>query len=319
MTEMAGRRANSTVPELCLNHRIPLGANSPSNWNGMQETADFMIDGVRSCSIITEVHGTDTLDTSRLEVSPRCPRRRRAVAESLGARGYDTIVWPALLLSMLVIGVSGCVSVRGNYRPETAEISEPPLGVIAIANVGDVLVRQGRLVLHDAIYLRQDADVGTFGAYTLRRGYYLRTGEDADSEFYLPGRSDGGGAIVKAALADPPKAVQVYKRENRLCVVTVFNVYTCTTQAEFERTKRPAATTDSFQQTLIYSGRVGDKIRVGYREYSNNLARPAFNNDVEYDLKDSAVIGYKGARIEVLEATNEHMRYKVIRNFAPAY
>src|SRR5262249_54460402 len=160
------------------------------------------------------------------------------------------------LLSMLVIGFSGCVTVLGNYRPDTTEISEPPLGVVATANVGDSLVRQGRLALHDAIFLRQDADVGTFGAYTLRRGYYLRIGEDAESEFYQPGRSDGGGAIVKAALADPPRAVQAYKRDNRLCVVTVFNVSTCTTQAEFERTKRPAATTDSFQQTLIYSGRV---------------------------------------------------------------
>ena len=27
---------------------------------------------------------------------------------------------------------------------------------------------------------------------------------------------------------------------------------------------------------------IGDKINVGYREFSNNTARPAFNNDVEY-------------------------------------
>ena len=69
---------------------------------------------------------------------------------------------------------------------------------------------------------------------------------------------------------------------------------------------------------LIYSGRVGDKIKAGYREFSNNLARPAFNNDVEYDLRESSVIGYKGARIEVVEATNEHIKYKVIQNFSRA-
>ena len=69
---------------------------------------------------------------------------------------------------------------------------------------------------------------------------------------------------------------------------------------------------------MIYSGRVGDKIKAGYREFSNNLARPAFNNDVEYDLRESSVIGYKGARIEVVEATNEHIKYKVIQNFSRA-
>ena len=60
---------------------------------------------------------------------------------------------------------------------------------------------------------------------------------------------------------------------------------------------------------------MGSRLRIGYREFSGDLARPAFNNDVEYDLTESSVIGYKGARIEVIEATNEHIRYRVIRTF----
>ncbi|ELT4634368.1 hypothetical protein R8Y01_003702, partial [Acinetobacter baumannii] len=72
---------------------------------------------------------------------------------------------------------------------------------------------------------------------------------------------------------------------------------------------------DSFQQTLIYSGKVGNKINIGYREFSSNIARPAFNNDVEYDLSQSKEIGYKGALLEIIEATNQDIKYKVIRNF----
>jgi hypothetical protein len=72
---------------------------------------------------------------------------------------------------------------------------------------------------------------------------------------------------------------------------------------------------NSFQQTLIYSGRVGNKINVSYREFSNNTARPAFNNDVEYDLSSSNTIGYKGALIEVIKADNSSITYKLIRNF----
>jgi hypothetical protein len=34
------------------------------------------------------------------------------------------------------------------------------------------------------------------------------------------------------------------------------------------------------------------------------MARPAFNNDVEYDLSESKLIGYKGAQFEVIEASN---------------
>lgn len=72
---------------------------------------------------------------------------------------------------------------------------------------------------------------------------------------------------------------------------------------------------NSFQQSLIYSGRIGDKINIGYREFANSQARPAFNNDVEYDFNSSNIIGYKGAEIEIIEATNQFIKYKVIRNF----
>ncbi|MCV5664960.1 hypothetical protein OFN50_38635, partial [Escherichia coli] len=72
---------------------------------------------------------------------------------------------------------------------------------------------------------------------------------------------------------------------------------------------------DSFQQTLIYSGKVGNKINISYREFSNDMARPAFNNEAEYDLSESNQIGYKGAVIDVLEADNTKITYRLIRNF----
>ncbi len=108
------------------------------------------------------------------------------------------------------------------------------------------------------------------------------------------------------------------KSTPELCIVTAFNLAACNTVHDIERTKRPALTSDSFQQTLIYNGRVGSKINVGYREFSNNVARPAFNNSVEYDLNDSNLIAYKGAEMEVLEATNQYIKFKLIRNFNAA-
>lgn len=77
--------------------------------------------------------------------------------------------------------------------------------------------------------------------------------------------------------------------------------------AAFNRVTKAIATDESFQQTLIYSGKIGQKINVGYREFSGSVARPAFCNDVEYDLSESTTIGYKGARLEIIEATNDHV------------
>lgn len=216
---------------------------------------------------------------------------------------------PLLLAATLV----GCASPKYNYVPASVAISEPPIGSVTTVRIGDTMLRQGKYREHDALYLRAAREISW--AYTLHPGYYFKDGEDESAEFYSPGRGENGGKVEKAALADPWKSVMTKKSAQELCVVTVFNATSCNAVQDIERTKRPVLTDDSFQQTLIYNGRVGSKINIGYREFSNNLARPAFNNSVEYDLNDSNLIAYKGAEMEILEATNQHIKFKLIRNF----
>lgn len=220
-----------------------------------------------------------------------------------------------LLVTSMVFFLSGCASVVHNYAPKSSEFSEPPLNTVTVAHVGDSMLRQGKFTRHDAIRVGSDTKVGLLGGYTVTRGVYLKHGDDGETEFYLPARGQDGGEIVRNHLADPPRAVRAYKAKPTLCVVTVYTAVVCEDDVNFVRAPYDVLTEDAFQQTLIYSGRVGDKINVGYREFSNNLARPAFNNNVEYDLRESKVIGYKGARIEVLETTNEYIRYRVLQHF----
>lgn len=222
------------------------------------------------------------------------------------------------LLGVVIVGVvmAGCASPKYNYVAKVTAISEPPLNTTQTSSVGDVLLRQGKYKEHDALHLPTKADVSW--AYSLLAGYYLKTGEDESAEFYLPAKGEDAGGVDKAALADPWKSVMAKKDGKTLCVVTVFNATSCDDKVNFERTKKPMLTIDSFQQTLIYSGKVGNKINIGYRESSGNLARPAFSNNVEYDLSESTTIGYKGAQLEILEATNQHIKYRVIRNFNSA-
>lgn len=71
----------------------------------------------------------------------------------------------------------------------------------------------------------------------------------------------------------------------------------------------------SFRQELIYNGRSGDTLKFLYREFSNDLMRAPFSQEVQYDLKDGATIGFKAVRINVVEATNTKLRYRVISSF----
>jgi hypothetical protein len=226
------------------------------------------------------------------------------------------------LVSMPLVAVAlvltGCVSTNTNYQPLMIDISEPPLGQVVTAEVGSAMLNQGKFVETDAIYLGERVGVGLFNAYTFSPGYYIKEGEDKKNEFYRPELSAEGGRVDKAALADPYKTMLLPRGKNTVCAVTVFNVKVCKNDVDVRRLRRPALIADGFQQTLIYSGRIGNKINIAYREFSNNTARPAFNNDVEYDLSESMVIGYKGAEIEIVEATNRMIKYKVVRNFNAA-
>lgn len=67
---------------------------------------------------------------------------------------------------------------------------------------------------------------------------------------------------------------------------------------------------------LIYNGRVGDALRFIYREFYNDMARPSFTQEIQYDLGISTIVGFKSAKLEILEATNTKISYQVISHFA---
>jgi hypothetical protein len=217
----------------------------------------------------------------------------------------------AVIAAPLVL--TGCASPKSNYAPNSIAISEPPLNAVITSQIGDTMLRQGTYREHDTFYLVSAAEPSW--AYTLQPGYYFKQGEDEGAEYFLPGQGEDGGRVIKSALADEWRSLMIRKDKPGVCVITVFNMKTCGDEVQVERRKKPVATADSFQQTLIYNGKVGNKVNIGYREFSASLARPAFNNNVEYDLSESRVVGYKGAQLEILEATNQHIKYKVLRNF----
>lgn len=79
----------------------------------------------------------------------------------------------------------------------------------------------------------------------------------------------------------------------------------------------PVIGEDSFKYTALYQGKTGDSIKISFREFKNDMARPAFTQDIDYQINESGetVIGFKGLRIQVLEATNIELTYKVLKDY----
>lgn len=216
------------------------------------------------------------------------------------------------IAGMVGFSLVGCATPKYNYQAVPQNISKPPLGSVNTAYVGDKMLEQGILLEREVLHVTKTTK---HSGYTFNEGYYLKTGEDAKGSYFQAiNMIPNGGNLQKNIIVDPFKAVML-DSNNEICVITALNAKACTEKHEAKLTKIGVAADNSFQQTLIYSGRVGSKINVGYREFSSNLARPAFNNDVEYDLNESKTIGYKGALIEIIKATNQDITYKVLKNF----
>ncbi len=217
------------------------------------------------------------------------------------------------LLSVVVSVLVGCASTPMNYTSETKQISKPPIGSINVANLGDELLIQGHVTERMALYVEGTQKLGL--GIKLHQGHFPKQGEDANFEYFS---TIGGDGRVTDALGLPVMggAVTLRKSDGAVCLMNGSRPNAgCKNGLAVTRKNWATTGSNNFQQTLLYNGKVGNKINIAYREFSSDLARPAFNNDVEYDLSQSNQIGYKGALLEVIDANNQTIKYKVIKNF----
>lgn len=223
-------------------------------------------------------------------------------------------MYRVLLCATTSLAIVGCATPLTNYQPTTRQISEPPVNSINTANVGDRMLSQGVITERAALYFPTTQK--TSFQHTIQQGYYPKRGESDQYIQYGISNEPGAGKVVDGALSDPTQGLTIRKSDNAICLFTIYNMNVdCKKGLDFKMQNWTTADANSFQQTLLYNGKVGSKINIGYREFSGDMARSAFSNEVEYDLKESKQIGYKGALLDIIDANNQMIKYKVIKNF----
>jgi hypothetical protein len=75
-----------------------------------------------------------------------------------------------------------------------------------------------------------------------------------------------------------------------------------------------------FKAELLYQGAGGGVLRLLYREFVSDLARPAFSQEATYDLSSEGEteVTFKGVRLVVTSAGNSSIRYRVASGFSRA-
>jgi hypothetical protein len=200
-------------------------------------------------------------------------------------------------------------------------VSFPEIGVETTCNVGDALVSQGKKCYEQGqgIIILKDC---LLGRLSIGRGKYILVGKLTDHKIYRPVDAQitfdrnpvsGEPCLVLDTLSNQLVLSYIHSGEvyigelNKIIPTEYFKIEQVTIETIVSK--------NNFQQTLIYMGKEGNTIKMSYREFLNDLARPAFTTDVSYDLDESHDITYKNAQITIISAASANITYKVLHNF----
>ena len=222
------------------------------------------------------------------------------------------------IIGVMIGGLaSGCASTQ-TIPPQIEQIDRPALGAVVEIELGEAAVESGRRRSLPGLALSNEL---TWGDGLLRKRFTVAPGRlaarqsDARHTYYFSDRMTARDPLLGTA----PYASGGLCRANDgsgpvrgfitpgLCVLS----WNATPQVRDIRIDE--ADEGARRRELIYHGRADGKVRFLYRETAGDDARQS--QSIDYDLAQSAVIGFRGARLEVLEADNTRLRYRLLAPF----
>jgi len=230
-------------------------------------------------------------------ISLRLRIRKSSIGEFLMGVASKGIVVVTVCLSVLA-----CASTPPVFAPpEVRKVDFPPINTTHEVEVGETIVEQTDLRTYKALYVYYRTPRFGFEGPLLSvisSGGRLNDGESGYCgnlmEFLDGGRKNQIGIVCTN--------LERLRKVGRI-------------ESEFDEKEITLETDKNFQRRLIYTGKSGSNIFISYREFRNDLARPAFTQDLTFDLNEGRMIGFKGARFEVESATNIGIRYRMIASF----
>lgn len=224
------------------------------------------------------------------------------------------------LIGVLAAGCSSSSSSLPRFSGSPQLVQEPALGEERTAEVGDTLVNTARLVKIPAIYVLEPITERTKRnphEILLPAGTFRARYQNERETCYVPPKP----VMVDSddETSDDEMVVCVSPTGDAKVVTThdAASLFPLSRPIRFERTTVIDLNAPSFEQELLYNGRAGNVVKFLYREFINKNARPAFTQDVQYDLNEGKTVGFKSARIEIIDATNLSITYRVLAHFPP--
>ncbi|MDK9721984.1 MAG: hypothetical protein OEL53_12460 [Rhodospirillales bacterium] len=221
---------------------------------------------------------------------------------------------------------SGCANVQEIDKTDEALVEKvltPAVGETAKGTIGDTLIEQKHVFYAPGIKLRQSYETewirngGTRAfPFSFEAGTELKRISTHNGVSIYSGPAKGG------LIGLSPMIVGNYgigvRDDGAVAYVQLAKGVIEETpgrSVKFDKTQVVDETSDSVKREFIYSGRTGDALYFTYREFLRDMARPAFTQNVTYNVKDGPIVGFKKLRLEVQKATNTEITYRLLSGF----
>lgn len=226
-----------------------------------------------------------------------------------------------MFLVLVGLMVMGCSTFHYPTQKADKFFTIPEVGIDTTAYLGEPIILTGSGYYTDGIIVNNTAEsFNVMYSFKIGKGFYELVYSDGKYRYYYPEddkmlayynvykQEDNGGMELRMSndgsiglLNNIGGYFSANSMKSKLNIEMIENRF-ITSKA-------------SLQQTVIYTGKQDNILKFSYREFSNDMARPAFTTDITYDLNESNIIGYKSFRAEVIQATNTEIRYKIINGF----
>jgi len=209
-----------------------------------------------------------------------------------------------------------------NLKEKTL-IDFPEKGTTVTASLGDRLVAKGykedgpAYDLNEGLIV-QNVILNCSFTNNSRQNYFVNkinsNGDECAGPFVLSTSLDTGGTNFNCPGKTFARDI-CYSKSRDIFYVNFPNQYKPIDPNLIQKTRKMAIAQANYVQELIYNGRVDNNLKFVYREFSGDMIRPAFSQTVQYDYNESKFISFKELTLEIVEANNQIIKYKLINNF----
>ncbi|ADE15614.1 hypothetical protein Nhal_2534 [Nitrosococcus halophilus Nc 4] len=216
--------------------------------------------------------------------------------------------------------LTGCATVRAVDESKVNQGFSPQLGVESEAYVGSTIFKQFNYTYRPSYSLESShtESVGLGGKIVLSPGMNL-----------FPLALDGAKCLATADkvyhdLIVGPQARVCFFDENgdqefeygKYAPGTVYFKYTPSVPIRYSTGEKISETPGSFSYELVLTSVGHDALEFMYREYRGNLARPAFFQNVKYNIGNLPTkVRFQNVEIEILGTSDNVLRYKILNGF----